>query len=84
VWTLSIFDREQDVPEIKRAALMRKGKPFYLAVLSLSDMCNDSAARALEELESADLTKEQFDFIAKRIQQSADSKWRTGYCKAPN
>ncbi len=84
LWTLSIFDREQDVSEIKRVALTTPGKPFYLAVLALSDMCNASAAGALKDLESADLTREQVDFVAKRIEQSADFKKRTGSCRASN
>lgn len=81
LWTLSIFDREQDVSEIKRVALTRRGKPFYLAVMALSNMCNDSAAKAIEKLRSAELTKEQLTFIVDRIQQSADFKERTGSCK---
>ncbi len=81
LWTVAIFDRSQDVAEIKSIALTRRGRPFHVAVISLTDMCNEAAAKALTELESASLTPDEFEYLIDTAQKSAEFKARTGRCK---
>ncbi len=81
VWTLGIFDRSEDVAEIKSIALTAHRKLFHVAVISLTDMCNEAAAKALTELESASLTPDEFAYLIETTQKSAEFKERTGRCK---
>ena len=81
VWTLEIFDRSEDVAEIKSIALTAHGELFHAAVISLARMCNENAAKALVDLDSANLTADQFVYVMETTQNFAEFKEQTGSCK---
>lgn len=51
IWVLAVIDDENDVDEIVRVAQTMKERKFKAAVSTLSVMCNERAAIALDELE---------------------------------
>lgn len=82
LWTLAIFDRSQDVVEIKSVALNAHGKLFNAAVVSLATMCNEGAAKALADLASANLTPDQHKYVIEATERFGKFKERTGSCSA--
>lgn len=80
IGALSIVDDETDVDGIHQVAKQKDPATFRVAVMTLSSMCNQKAARAIAELETS-ITEPQFkSYIAQRKHDSDEFKKQTAWC----
>lgn len=80
IGALAIVDDETDVDRIHQVAKRKDPATFRIAVLTLTQMCNQRAGNAIAELE-ASITEPQFNsYIKQRRRDSEDFKNRTAWC----
>ena len=77
---LSMVDDEADVEGIHQIAKQQEPATFRVAVLSLSRMCNQKAAKAMAELERSIAEPPLKSFIVERQQVSEEFKKQSTWC----
>lgn len=69
-----------DIDKIYKIAKQEQGESFRASVVSLSQMCNPAANRALESLRTKIKSKNNIEFLDKTMTKANDFKNKTGWC----
>ena len=80
IGALSIIGDERDVEKIVTVAKRLEPAIFRIAVLTLTMMCNETAARAVLELEASITDSELRSFIIESTEESEDFKKTSNFC----
>lgn len=80
IGALSIVDDEADVESIYQVAKQKDPATFRVAVMTLSSMCNQKAARAMAQLEKSITEPHLKSYIVERKQRAAQFKKETEWC----
>lgn len=81
IWSLEIFDDEQDVDMILAVAKKQSKRLFPTAVIALAQMCNPGSQRALNELERQVTDPELKKLLLETKQKSERFKAETHRCE---
>lgn len=80
IGTLAILDDEADVDRVHQVAKGKDPATFRIAVLTLTQMCNQKAASAIAELEVSIAEPQLNSYIKQRKRDSEEFKNRTAWC----
>lgn len=80
IGALSMVDDEADVEGIHQVAKQKESTTFRVAVMTLSSMCNQKAARAMAELERSITEPQLKSYIMQRKQKADEFKEQTKWC----
>ncbi len=80
ILALSGVDDPNDVDRIYKIASREQGESFRASIVSLTQMCNPAANRALESLRTKIKSKNNIEFLDKTMAKANDFKNKTGWC----
>jgi|CXWL01.1.fsa_nt_gi hypothetical protein len=81
IGTLAVTDDPRDVPKILAIAKSMRQGIFHTAVITLTNMCNEDAAKAVEDLGVHVTEKELHSFVIETKKTAEAFKKKTGRCK---